>query len=356
MAKVQLPSLLAGLVFGCAATACSTDTTAAATVVTTAVGLDPVDFLGTVPCTGQAGGALFYVVTINDESNGVAEGNRSFTSQPISCAVPVAFENVLVGHSYSANVAVFDSAAAGATPRWTTTCGDPGTPGGLGRAEVFTDQRAYIKNCIPLTGAGVGKTSISIDASALASSVGCSMSATDTNKIEKLRVTSIGSTLPGQTIGCGQPAIVVDTGIEPGKLYSFRVEGLAPGATKAGWAATCTATAKDGIAVSASCGALSDVGYIRVDAVKLVADAALVCAASGPDAVGSYDVSFDEPPMNVKASTISCKNDAVLGPFTVGSHAGEIFLHTALGAPKAHAICFAAVEPDATVTASCIPD
>ena len=346
MAKVKFPSLVAAFLLS-PLVACSTDTTAATSVVATSVGVDPLDFLGTVPCTGQSGSARDYVVTITDDTTGLVLA----PSRPISCAVPVAFENVVVGHTYSAEIQVFDAdPASGAAARWTTTCGS----GGVGAAEVFTDQRTFIKNCIPLTGSGVGTTSVSVDASALAASLGCS---NDGGKgVEKLRVTSIGAGLAGQTIGCGQPPVVADTDIVPAKLYTFRVEALEAGATTPRWAASCSATAKEGIQVAASCEALSDVGFIRIDIAKVVADAGLVCAASGPDAVGSYDVTFDDPPSSVKASTISCKNEAVLGPFERGSHAGEIFLRTSVGASKAHAICFASVAPNATATADCVPD
>lgn len=337
--------------------ACSPDAATTTVVIPTSVAVDPLDFLGTVPCGPGAGAAQAYVVTLTDRAAGTALP----PSPPVSCAAPVSFENVVVGHTYSADIAVFDvpiaTIDASTTPRWTTSCASDG----YGAAEVFSDQRSYVKGCTALTGAGTGTTSISVDASALAAPLGCAAStgqggAGGAGLVDKLSITFIGGAAPKQTIACGQGPVVETTGVVAGQPATLRVEAFAPGATDPGWASTCTAVPREGTVVSASCDPLTDLGYIRIDAAKLVADATSTCGATGQGVVSTFDARFDDPPNVVGVTGAACGTSPTLGPFVRGSHAGEVFLRAPDASLLAHAICFATVVPDATVTATCVLD
>jgi hypothetical protein len=348
-------TLVAALVSALAVVAgCSTDAATTTLVTPTSVGVDPVDFLGTVPCAPGAGAAHAYVVTLTDRTTGASLG----ASRPVSCAAPIAFENVVVGHTYSADIQVFDQDLAtidgSTTPRWTTSCASDGA----GAAEVFSDQRTYVKNCIPLTGTGPGKTALSIDASALGAAVGCTA---DGGKIDKLSVALVSGKTTGtppatQKIACGQAPVVLDDGIVPGQVYTLRVEAFETGATDPSYASGCAVVAKEGVTTTASCDALTDQGYVRIDAPKLVTDSLFSCGTTGLDQVATIDVTFDDAPSSVAAAGVSCTSSFSLGPFAAGSHAGQAFLRAPGGAQKGHALCFAAVKPASTVDATCVPD
>lgn len=350
-------SLAAGIALGAlsaGALGCSTDATTTTVLVPTSVGVDPVYFMGQIPCGPFDGAARAYVATLTDRTTGA----QLAPSPPVSCAVPVAFENVVVDHTYSADIQVFDvpieTIDATSTPRWTTTC----AADGVGAAQVYTNQRTVIQKCVELVGSGgTGTTRISIDTALLGAKIGCS----GTGAIDKLSVAlaggaTMGTPPPKQTVGCGQGPVIEEAGLTPGVVYTFRVEAFEAGATDARWASTCTAVAKQGVQVAASCDALSEYGFVRVDGPQIVTDAKRTCGTTGADVVGTYDTSFDEAPNVVASQGTPCAQAVTLGPFLQGSHAGEIFMRTPLGALEAHAICFAAVVPAATVTATCVPD
>ena len=131
----------------------------------------------------------------------------------------------------------------------------------------------------------------------------------------------------------------------PGKVYGFLVEAFEEGATDHRWAARCTASSIDGVTTLAACQALSEYGTIRVDLAQILADSLLTCDPTVLEEASSIDVTFDEGTTPVTATGLACDHDPVVGPFSRGSHGGEVTLRGQGGSLRGHAICFASVEP-----------
>jgi hypothetical protein len=112
----------------------------------TAVSVDPTDFLGNVKCGTGPGEMQVYVATIFDVSPYSVLGIGSSqlvlpSSAPTGCGISVLFENILNGREYSAAVDGYDrgditplapgsrvmvqtGTGAYVKPRWTTRCGE----------------------------------------------------------------------------------------------------------------------------------------------------------------------------------------------------------------------------------------
>src|SRR5687767_14105656 len=106
----------------------------------TEIAVDPLQFLGSVPCSQEAGAAQAFVAVLTDAS-------ESFTlaaGPPVDCTSRMAFRYIVIGHAYTAEVDVYDRPAASlrpsggadsgsrvmvdeegtiVTPRWRTRCG-----------------------------------------------------------------------------------------------------------------------------------------------------------------------------------------------------------------------------------------
>jgi hypothetical protein len=113
----------------------------------TAISVDPAEFLGNVKCGIAPGEMQVYVATLKDASphSVLRIGDRELvlpSSAPVGCGIPVLFENILNGRQYEAAVDGYDRSdirplAPGSrimvstrdgggeyvAPRWTTTCG-----------------------------------------------------------------------------------------------------------------------------------------------------------------------------------------------------------------------------------------
>jgi hypothetical protein len=122
----------------------NTTATAAGVTPSTAIAVDPAEFLGSVPCVDTAGGMRLYVATLTDVSPlrtiGLLEGGLVLPSSlPTSCHVTVLFESILDGRQYKASVDGYDRdditpLAPGSSvmvdpvtqeyiaPRWQTKC------------------------------------------------------------------------------------------------------------------------------------------------------------------------------------------------------------------------------------------
>ncbi len=132
---------------------CSNASTGSTTPTTpTLVAVDPLDFLGAVPCTDAPGAMRSYVATIYDVTPGIGgdSGPAEFalpSSGPVLCTRQIAFGGgfVVQGHRYVADIQGYDrtdikplgsgspimvesSTGAVVAPRWTTSCGRGETP------------------------------------------------------------------------------------------------------------------------------------------------------------------------------------------------------------------------------------
>lgn len=350
--------------FACALAlaACDDTTTTDDDTVVTSVAVDPAEFLGAQKCSSNPGAIQSYMAELVDRETQTSIA----TSPPISCTLPVAFEQVIENHKYQANIKVFDlppeSVVATTIPIQTTTCGVD-----EGFAIVNANERTFIHGCVPLQGGGTSVTSIDIDTASLVAKLGCSTTpAPDTGAIESLRVSAIVppvgeppvGNLPDVVIACGQGPVSYGSGLAPGSQYRFTVQAFAPGSTEAGWVAMCSATTIDGVRVDAACSPLSSYGTIQVDFASILGlyDPALVCGA-GADQVASYDVIFDKnSPTEIDAPSVPCSTSALVGPAVAGPHGGEITLKNSNGKRIAHAICFVDASPGVTVVAPCVRD
>jgi hypothetical protein len=131
---------------------------AAVTSVTpsTAVQVDPAEFLGAIRCGAEAGDMQLYVATLKDVSSGrtlqVAGDLILPSAAPTSCHIPVLFENIHIGREYEASIDGYDRTdivplGAGSrvmvesnsgtfvAPRWTTSCGHHRYPAALRSAD-----------------------------------------------------------------------------------------------------------------------------------------------------------------------------------------------------------------------------
>ena len=100
--------------FAVAAGGCNNSTaTVTGVIPSTAVAVDPIDFLGPVKCGTQPGEMQLYVATIFDDSPrtvlGIGDTKLTLpSSAPTGCGVPVLFENILQGREYEAAVDGYD--------------------------------------------------------------------------------------------------------------------------------------------------------------------------------------------------------------------------------------------------------
>jgi hypothetical protein len=123
----------------------------------TAVSVDPAEFLGDVKCGTDKGEMQLYVATLTDVSPRdvlhIGIGQLVLpSSNPTGCGIPVLFENILNGREYAAAVDGYDrgdikplapgsrtmvvaSTGAYVAPRWSTTCGQYRFPPSLRTAD-----------------------------------------------------------------------------------------------------------------------------------------------------------------------------------------------------------------------------
>lgn len=149
------PRSLSALALALLSGACSSSTaTATGIIPPTAVVVDPVEFLGAVPCASSPGALHRYVATLVDVSVHQEAGRTETplpSSLPTPCYQKLQFENVILpGRQYAAKIDGYDRtdlhpAATGSadmldgtgtrvSPRWTASCGRPTLPPDAGTA------------------------------------------------------------------------------------------------------------------------------------------------------------------------------------------------------------------------------
>lgn len=338
---------------GMGVASCSDLTSETDHAVVTSVAVDPSEFLGDLPCSPNPGAVLAYTAEVVDLDSGVSVA----TSPPVSCTLPVAFEQVEEDHRYFARIRVFDlppeSVDASTPPSHETTCGEV-----EGFAIVNADERAFIHGCGELSSKGSTTTSIEIDTKTLVAPLGC---VAEGGKIDSLRVTAIdppAGSLPDVVIACGQGPVGYASGLTPSAIYRFEVRAFVPGVPEAAWVSKCSASTKDGIRVDAACTPLSTYGTIEIDVAAVLPTLHFPReCGTGEDQVASYDVAFDTGmPGELAAHGIACETNAVVGPVASGTHGGEVTFRNTDGKRIDHAICFVDALPGVTVTAPCVAD
>ncbi len=91
------------------ASACGDDeTTTDTNAVTTSVTVQPSEFLGTLPCGDIEGAARSYTARVFDLDAEEGADPTIGQSGRVSCANPLAFTSVIVGHRYAAEIEIFD--------------------------------------------------------------------------------------------------------------------------------------------------------------------------------------------------------------------------------------------------------
>lgn len=317
-------------------------------IVQTGVVVDPAEFLGDLPCAAIDGAPQSYVATVV-ELETVPE-RKLGPSAPVSCGTPVAFHDIVGGKRYGAEISVFDvpaNQASGATPAWTTTCG----LSGAGAADIVAGRQTRIRGCEPLRGAGVGTTSVVVDATSAAGALGCASSGGQIGDIKIVPVDPASAMLPTVTIACGQPPVVYGSDIVPGQLYSFRLEAVGADANATAYGARCTTVAREGLGVPATCTLFVETGSLAFPIPDVVAEAGLVCG----DSISRAEVGALGGETSVPPTTVPCDAPAFASSLPPGTYSGSIALFAGQTL-AASFTCSGQVLPGVTTELSCIPN
>jgi hypothetical protein len=284
---------------GCTST---TDTTLATeeVILPTAVTLSPQAFLGSVPCSNEAGALRSYVAKLFDfgksqaDAGSACEGLPSEpvfplpASAPTPCSADIVFRYVVVDHCYRASIAGYDLSASDLTPaghpssgsstmvrktdgpegpkgtpvapRWTSSCDEPV------RAVLDDDVFFAAKDCSPLKDMGSARTGIRVDPKATLGLLGCE----GKGRVDTFDITAPDPAIPKRIEGlfCGDgPADgpvkyehTYEQGIEPGKTYTFTVTAhRSDDFAGQNIEASCSARAQAGLIVTAVCDLLNPV-------------------------------------------------------------------------------------------------
>lgn len=317
-------------------------------IVQTGVVVDPAEFLGDLPCADVEGAPKAYVATVVELADETQPERLLGPSEPVSCGTPIVFTDIRGGRRYGARISVFDVAAdqaKGATPAWTTECGLTGA----GSAEIFAGRQTRIRGCTAIEGAGTGTTSIVVDANEAVGALGCAADGGAIGEIQIVPVEPLASGLPTVTVACGQAPIVYGTAIEPGVKYAFRLEAESADGGTLG--AQCSAVARAGLGVPATCTLLLDTGSLSFPIPALVEEAGFVCG----DSVSRATVSAVGADLTVPSASVPCNADAFASSLPPGAYSGTIALYAGPDL-AASFTCAGEVVPGVTTVLSCIPN
>ena len=362
-------SVLPALVVGALSVACSSSSGSTTTEARTLVTVSPTTFGQGIVCGNVPGAWKTYVATLTDVTD-PARPLRLASSNPVPCGLPVAFAFVVPDHAYIAEIQGYDrsdivpfggpnagtehmvdeNTKEDVAPRWTTSCGspDPDDPGVGGAAPQPTTSRlqsnVLVRDCNPLREQlPPPDAGITIEMDSVLGSLTCG---DGPGQVDRLRVVPEAPGLEQSPASCGM--VVPFTPVEPGQSYAFRVEGFERGSTIVRWGARCSAVARAGVTLPASCDTLSSEGSVRIDIASLLSGAGHTCSADDvvryrAVLVGSTLLPYDS----------ACAVDATFGPFDTSSVQLLVDGFDAAGEVKLSAFCEAAVAPAATSTATC---
>lgn len=288
--------------------------------VRTAAVVDPLEFLGELPCIDAEGAPRSYRATLVDLDT-LEERGRS---PIVSCDRSVAFEGVEVEGRYGARVEVFDEPEASASsPSWATSCGLDG----FGEAVIRAQERNVVRGCAVLTGPGTAQTSIAVDGTRVArGGGGCTDEGGPVDTLEVAVVEPADTLLPSITLSCGQAAAVYGADIVPGQRYAFELVARDEGGQAIG-GARCVAVARAGIVIPASCTALGSAAALELPIPAVLADAGLVCGAEVLEA----EVALVAGATLTAPERVPCTGSVVLAPVEPGPYVASLRLSGAEG-------------------------
>jgi len=244
----------------------------------TLVAVEPVDFLGDVPCLPSPGAMRRYVATLEDVTGEFDEEEVDFdsfmlpSSPPVSCVMPVAFGFVVPEHRYVADVQGYDrtdlvplapgspvmlSTESGEVvePRWTTSCGRQNQ--GTDTAVIaFNRVTIFVRACDPLTDHLEGGTPTGVTVS-LAEALDSLSCGTEPGSVDRFEVTLDGSDEAPLAARCEDD--VTFEGLTAETTYTFTVVAFEADATTAAWETTCFRTTEPGAIVPAYCDPLVEI-------------------------------------------------------------------------------------------------
>lgn len=314
-----------------------------------------------VVCGQLPGAWQTYVVTLTDVTD-PADPFVYPSSVPVPCSMPVSFSFVVPGHLYTAAVDAYDTSnieplggvASGSRhmidvqsgqrvePRWTSSCGvaepDP-TP-----TQSVEFRNILVTDCEPLVlVAEPLPSSISIDLTAVQAGIGCG---TDPGQIERMRVTPSDPAIEPQPVPCGQSATF--SPVTPQQTYDFLVEAFSSGDAAARWASHCTAVARDGVTVPASCTPLTTFGSVQVALSPWLEGSGHQCSAE--DLV-TYEAAVLGT--TLAANEVPCESPVQFDSLQPGLVQIVLDAQNAAGQTVLSGYCEATVTPAATTQASC---
>ncbi|HTJ80638.1 MAG TPA: hypothetical protein VL400_02910 [Polyangiaceae bacterium] len=332
-AAAALLALGAAAPLGCS----DTTETEATREVPTAVVVDPSLFLGTLPCADIEGAPRSFRATLVD-----LDSDKTLGPSPrSSCGGPVFFDAIEAGHHYMAQIEVFDvpvDEAAG-TPTWTTTCGADGNGAAVPRINVHVT----VGGCIPLPDTGSATTSVLVDPSKAKGALECEADGGPLGPLDV--VPSLDSGLPTVTLACDGSPITYGSGITAGTRYDFRID------SDAGYATTCSAVARAGLVIPATCGALTNLGSLTFPIPDLESSASLAC---GTD-VERATIELTAGPQTAGPRIVDCGGPVTLSGLEAGSYVGTVTLDGG-SAPAARFACTGSVAPATESSLVCTPE
>jgi len=336
-----------GLALGalCLVAACTTDdSTLLGVEVPTAVGVDPVDFLGSTPCGSGDGSMRAYVATVIDVTSPTAPFTVGSTL-PLPCGFPGEVrQEVVVGNFYRVEVDGYDLVSSDLAPvdyhardmvdaqgdvvlpRWKATCGpEKGVAAAL-------DVRVLASPCTPLLDSGSpGPASVELHADATLGSLACTAAG---GTVESFDVAASSGLPGGVDVACDAPPLVWDA--VPLEPLDFEVTAHAGAETLA---AGCAAAPRAGRRVTATCSLLASAG-------SLVIAPAAPCGA----AASSYRARIGSL---FASGEVACADQTVFTPLAPASYVVTLELFDAAGMLVETQTCAAEVQAGQAVVASC---
>ncbi len=383
-------AVLAPLALG--ATACTqTATTTTATTSDDSSGfsaallLRPSAFVGDTPCGSAEGSLRSYVVTLTDhiqvtDDAGVTT-EKVFTfpsSLPVSCGEGVRFDNIVGGHSYSAQIDGYEAFAGEIGPEgWLKSDGTinygklrsgsrhmqdedgaPVTPRWLGDCGKDAEDRtvAAASGTTLLLGCGAledlatepSPTAVVIDPRDALGTLACEgHGAAGQKTVATFDVASNDGL--GNTLGlpCSEdvpPITVTSKKLVPGQIVSFYVGARATSDGELAWGATCTAIVVEGITVRAACHPLTTAASLEVDFGEILSEYDLICGAS----FATYDASVTVGDKTFEDSGVACEEPHVWKPVPPGDYQAELSVPGPDGKDLFAVTCKGHVDPGRT--------
>jgi len=323
-----------------------------------------------------------YVATLIDRTN----PDFPFTlasSLPTSCSQGVRFDNIVGGHTYTAQIDGYETFAADlctvgcfnddgtvdykaqhsgsrhmessngtpVNPRWLGSCGEVETEPTIARIDGTT----LILECDPLVDAGAGSspTGVEVDPQATLGSLACAGGPAGESGVASFDIFSengLGNLL-GIPCNDAEPFVQAYTSaaLVPGSGVSFFVAGHAEQGGPVTWGATCAALVKEGLTVRAACAPLSDKGSLAIDIAGVLDLYGVTCSGD----IVAYDASFTGEAGEVEKLGVSCKNGLSFGPLSPGPYSANLVIHTKDGGDLFSASCSATVDPGRDAIADC---